>query len=201
MTLNGARLTFTGSTANLPYGDAPKSTSAWVRCSNSLTGQASAFEFGDGGVIMHARFSTFFYGAGDLTFRGHFNDLHTGRNICNGAWRHVAIVYAGFRSSVTIYVDSRSIASGTIPEAQVIPTSPGVYVGWNGNPNLVSGQPFPGSISNARIFNFALTAAQVAADFNLCAASVTTTATGSSIASATATRTLTSTRSATGSSS
>ena len=162
-------LTYNGSTTTLPSGNAPKTTTLWLTCAATVRGQ-SVFQFaasaGAGAAIQAQRFSTFLFlggAAAPLSFVGQSDDCSTAFNVCDGAWHHVAMSYAA--PTVSVYVDGAFVSSCVIAPLS-IPASPKVFVAWNGNLawGTSLGEIFQGSLSHARIFNVALSAAQVAAD-------------------------------------
>ena len=181
-----AYLTFAGSTAAVPSGDAPRSSVAWIMCpAGGLSSSGAAFEYGGGGGYTRGRFSIFVWSPTNLAFIGESNDCSTTSGVCDGSWHHVAMVYAS--PVLTVYLDGTSIRSCTLA-AQVIPSSPGVFVGWNGNLAHAGGEIFTGAISQARIFDRSLSASAVAADLGVCPSlSPTQTASASVTASQTPT--------------
>ena len=165
-----AYLTYAGSTAAVPSGNAPKTSIAWIMCrASGLSTNGAAFEFGGGGGSVRARFSVQVRSPTNIAFIGEGNDCTTSYSVCDGSWHHVATVYAS--PVLTVYVDGTIIRTCTLASAQAIPSSPGVYVGWNGNINHASGELFAGAISQARIFNVPLSASAVAADMGICQSS------------------------------
>ena len=175
---SGARLTYLGSTAGLPSGNAPRSLAAWLRCAAApnaaaSTGYAKVLGFGaEGAASAPGSFSGLYlrvansevgltgWGAGC----GAFNV-----DLCDGLWHHLAGTYTGV--SAAVYVDGAlAAACGSLGgQATALNTSasPPVYVGWNGNLGLGGGELYSGAIAGARIFALALSAAQVATDATL----------------------------------
>jgi sugar lactone lactonase YvrE len=82
---------------------------------------------------------------------------------CDSAWHHVALTYSESGSaSITGYVDGALVfvQSGTI----TLPNrnSASLRIGWSGDLNTNGGSLFAGSMSDLRIYEYPLTAAQVA---------------------------------------
>ena len=159
---NGAYLTYSGSTAALPSGSAPKSSIVWLKC--PAQSSVTAFDFGSGGCATHNRFASYIRSTQLYSFvgSGTGGDCDSIFVLCDGSWHHVAATFSG--SSVSVYVDAGIIASCTVTAPFNIPASPTVFVGWNGVLSCNGGEIWSGAITNARIFNVALSPAAIAAD-------------------------------------
>lgn len=171
----GSALTFTGSTAALPTGSAPSTSIAWVRCPGGGAGMfQSVFEWGGGGASSFAgvngqRVVLAYTGSlVELAIGGPVCAAPAASPLCDGAWHHVAITLAA-GGAVTVYYDGAAAAACTL--TLTLPPSPGVWVGWNGASAWQGGEPWlgGGAVARVRIFDRALSAAQVAADVSACA--------------------------------
>lgn len=95
---------------------------------------------------------------GGLYFVGIANDLESGVNICDGLWHSIAMTFDG--AVMVLYVDNTIVAVSS----KSLNTAPLQYfmVAWNGNFGVAGGELFTGTLSDIRVFDVALTAAQIA---------------------------------------
>ena len=87
------------------------------------------------------------------------NDLRSPSGLSTTAWSHLAVTYDG--ATMTLFVNGAQVA--TVPAAGSIVTTTGqLKIGGNS----IWGEWFNGLIDEVRVYNRALTAAQVQADMN-----------------------------------
>ncbi|MBN1274966.1 DUF4038 domain-containing protein [Candidatus Woesearchaeota archaeon] len=79
-------------------------------------------------------------------------------SVTTGEWHHVAGVYGQGR--MTLYYDGVAVASKTLSTGTVGETSNPVWIG--GQPTDPTNRPFPGMIDDVRVYERALTAAEIA---------------------------------------
>ena len=105
-------------------------------------------------------FATAVVNGGQVTFWGAHNDFSFGLIICDNSWHHIAMSYSN--PYVSAYVDGVQVYRkevGRLATAAAPPVSIGATI-WAGS--------FTGAISSARIFDRALSAGEIAADFGVC---------------------------------
>jgi hypothetical protein len=140
-------------------GNAARSIIAWVKTTNTdpqailATGTPSQSEAFN--VVMDYAYS----GNGVVGVMGFFDDFYptSGRNVSDGIWHMVAVTYDG-AGNLKIYVDGKLDNATTISYDT---TGQSNYIGRSNHPGFERG--FRGSISDPAVFNYALSAIQIAA--------------------------------------
>jgi len=104
-----------------------------------------------------------FYIGGYIGATGHFTRSNTGSGVWDGEWHHVVGTFDG--SYVRLYVDGSEVGSGVFTTRTIAYNTNNLYMGWGG----IGGSEyrFSGSMDEVRIWDFALSASQVAASYNL----------------------------------
>ena len=175
-----AILTYTGSTSAVPAGSASKSTIVWVKCSVGTT-QGTPLLVGYASSPPNLGLFSTVIENNRAYFWGQMMDTYGGMtSICDGSWHHIAMSYAN--PTVSVYVDG-ALANTLTAGALALPSDPVVALGTD----MYRG-PFSGSISDARIYDYALSASEIASDFTACPATATSTATATTSRTSTATR-------------
>jgi hypothetical protein len=141
----------------LPTGAASFSMLAWVNLSSVPAVSNVVINYGIA-VINEGRIVSVNTSAGTayLAFSGYSDDFLSSASVSTGVWHLVGATYAG-GTAITVYLDGVGYA-GTLPHA--LNTVNGVqYIGY-----FVTGAlyPFKGSILDARIYNRALSASEMA---------------------------------------
>jgi hypothetical protein len=163
---NGGILTFNGSTQ---YGSTPLSlggytaytVAAWIK--TTTTGKEITSTYGAGNVfeifiLNDGKLGVYAYGA-TLAYRASTSSVAT------GSWVHCAGVYQGSTATLNTYVNG-VLANGTLTGA-TIPTSLTVSASTVVIGNVNSGSYFfNGSMGQISIYNRALSAAEIAQNYN-----------------------------------
>jgi len=163
---NGGNLTFNGTNQ---YGSTPLSlggytaytVAAWIK--TTTTGKEIASTYGAGNVfelfiLNDGKLSVYAYGA-TLSYRASTS------SVANGSWVHCAGVYEGSTATLNTYVNG-ALANGTLTGATV-PTSLTVSASTVVIGNVNSGSYyFNGSMGQISIYNRALSADEIAQNFN-----------------------------------
>jgi len=163
---NGGILTFNGTNQ---YGSTPLSlggytaytVAAWIK--TTTTGKEIAGTYGAGNVfeffiLNDGKLSVYAYGA-TLSYRASTSSVAT------GSWVHCAGVYQGSTATLNTYVNG-ALANGTLTGATV-PTSLTVSASTVVIGNVNSGSYFfNGSMGQISIYNRALSAAEIAQNYN-----------------------------------
>ena len=144
---------------NVPVGSSPRSVFAWINLPSSATtgfytislyGQESTV---DDGVWLFVLLGQNLYFAG-----GNGNNFESPLTITPNTWHFVGYTYGG-GTSVTLYQDNQPPQTGTISQLNtIIPSGSSTFVGWDG-----INAYFSGSIDDVRMYNRALSAAEVQA--------------------------------------
>ncbi len=173
----GAALNFDGSTnfvlgANaglgFPVGSAARTISAWVKVSSPPSIDNGVFHYGTASSTGAVNFHLFLYGSTNAGKVGIGNGYGYGTllgtsNVGDGAWHNIIGVYEGAGGLARIYVDGVQQTSG------VLSTTPNTGTGtaWQiGRFQAAGPQPFRGAMDDVRIYNRALTSADVQAIYN-----------------------------------
>ena len=173
---HGYGLTFNGTTdqvslsgITLPTGNSPRTVAAWVRTSTTSPSELQVI-FGYGVNTNGRRFSFRLDGSATqrlrLEVQGGFIIGTT--QINDGNWHHVAVVVDDFNNNGTtnvnearLYVDG-SLEAVSNSGSQTMDTSASGAILIGGSPHA-TGYNFTGEIDEVKIFNSALTGAEVAA--------------------------------------
>ncbi|MDQ2769052.1 MAG: FG-GAP-like repeat-containing protein [Bacteroidota bacterium] len=143
----------TGTMALLPQGNAARTLEAWV-----LTTTSGSVIFNYGTASSNQRSGILVIG-GHLYYVGEGNDLQGNITITDGRWHHVAATYNG--TTLSLYVDGVLDVSSNPSAFGTTGTS------WNLGkriPPLTSTELLNGRLDEVRVYNVALTQAQVQAD-------------------------------------
>jgi hypothetical protein len=100
---------------------------------------------------------------GDLQFLGYDTALETVTSssaVPIGSWEHVAVTKTG--TTATLYINGAQVGSGTV--ATTTSNSNNMVIG--GRNDFISGYYLNGSIDEVRLYNSALTTAQIAGDYS-----------------------------------
>jgi hypothetical protein len=164
---NGA-LSFNGSSNyvstgvnNLPLGNSSRSAFAWIYFSAPIS---LDFVQGYGTYTTNELSGIEIYPTDEMYFSGYNNSYASSLAVPSGQWDFVGYTYSG-GTSVTVYVNGQSQTgslSGGIPLNTILQGS---------NPSIIGGatgvnQLFPGLIDDVRIYNRALSAAEIQALYN-----------------------------------
>lgn len=172
-----ATLAFSGSTAAVPTGGADVSTIVWFKClrqAANQNGNRTIFYHGADSSISRGHFATKVWKGTSLAFSSGGNDCGTTAAVCDGSWHHVAMALTSASATVALYLDGALLGPCVLDTPLAVPASPSVLIGWDGQPQFFTngtstGEVWAGSIADARIFDYALSAAAVAQDARLCA--------------------------------
>ena len=146
--------------------------SAWFKAPSSATGNRAIF---DDYNYANSNLGLYLYD-GVMNFFARYNNSNTS-GIYSGTvtyndnnWHHV--VATSDQTTGKLYVDGQLISSGAMPSPSYSGGSPVVSIGKQQHPGSSTYSWFDGSIDQYRIFDHAITAAQVTALYNETATSV-----------------------------
>ncbi len=150
---NGA---YSSNQSKLPFGISPRAMTIWVGGTNPIGG---IFTYGSG--VQYQRFYLAINGTGNAF------DMDTWFYGCNadvvfptgGGWNFVATVFDG--TTDTMYLNGSIVGSCAMPLLDTIQPSYGVAIGSRGGD-----YNFTGFLSDARIYNRALSASEIQALYN-----------------------------------
>jgi hypothetical protein len=147
-------------TNNWPGGNSDRSVSAWFKTSSPI--QSNLFTFGDGNRN-NTRFSLLlnYPGAGKISFVGEGNDHHISTSSFSNAWMLSVITLSGNKG--TVFLNSENIASFN----KVLNTDGSMPLVIGSNSLTRNDEFFNGSIDDVRVYDRALSAAEVAALYQL----------------------------------
>ena len=188
----GRALSFNGSTSRVTIPDAASlhlttamTLEAWVNKSATNAGWRDVVYKGDDNYYLSSSSSPANRPAGGGIIGGSYGEVFGSTSLATNAWTHLAVTYDG--ASVQLYVNGSQVAS--IPKQGALSTSL--------NPLTIGsdplyGQYFQGMIDEVRVYNVALSAAQIQLDM-----ATPITSTGSDTSPPSAPGTLTATASGT----
>ena len=136
---------------NLPLGNTARTIQAWVKTTQN-TGGGAIMTYGN--LTSNNRFALYQSG-GKLNFVAELNDYNTNATINDGVWHHIAATHDG--TSLKVYLDGVQV--GTTQAKTFATTGSQLSIGYRG----VSGEFFRGDIDEVRIWDRALTAAEIVA--------------------------------------
>lgn len=143
-----------------PVGNGSYSVSVWVRpTAETCANEAPIFCWGEGKDrrLSYLRFAS----ATRLKFSNFSEDFEvTVPEMANGAWHHVAVVYDGDTRRKTVYVDGASVGSTTAGAALDVPRMTSFRLGHG----CINNKTYAGDMDECQVFNYALTAEEVAAE-------------------------------------
>ncbi len=155
-----------------PDGDDSYSVSLWIRpTSAACTDETPLFCWGD----MHDRRFSYLRFASEtaLRFSNWSEDFSaTVPKMSDGAWHHVVVVYDSAARRKTVWFDGAAAGTTATGGALDVPRSAAFQVGHGS----VNGKTYSGDMDELQVFNYALSADEVASEFAL-AAPATTSAT------------------------
>ncbi len=156
LNFDGASDRITGTNPNLPQGNSPRTIEAWVR--NSTGNDMTIFNYGNINVATNQIYTLHLYNG--VYIIGYFNDINTGYNINDGNWHHVAVSHDGTNSR--IYVD------GVLINTTSITYNTNGYDFQIGASNRNGSYLYnlSGSLDEIRVWNVALTEADILATMN-----------------------------------
>lgn len=145
----GNALVFNGTSAGVVVNDANSldltsamTLEAWVRPTATFSNWRAVIEKGGGAYSLHA-----------TTGANHPAKLPV------NVWSHLALTYDG--AMMRLYVNGVPVDGGSARTGAITTSAAALYLGRN-----ESGDYFPGSIDEVRVYNRALTQAQIQADMN-----------------------------------
>jgi hypothetical protein len=144
--------------ANVPQGASARTLSLWVKTTAAPTSQ-SLFTYGSFAAGKEFGLLT---STNNAYFVGFNADLSSAKNITDNAWHHVAATYDG--AQLSLYVDGVQVATKSI----VLNTT-GTDFAIGQSISQPGREPFAGSLSDIRIYNRVLTAAELTAAASLAA--------------------------------
>jgi hypothetical protein len=167
-------LSFNGSSSHvsipassaLEMGNSGVTIATWVRNEVSYTSEKMLLEHSVWGASNTYQLTTF----GNSTLAFNFPSLHgndgsltTSFNFSDGAWHHVVAAFDDAGNSVSLYVDGTLRNSKTSNQSIGVAGPSPTYIGSRGG----SSHFFPGQLDDVRIYNRALTPADVSELFNM----------------------------------
>lgn len=171
----GEALSFDGSTGMInggspgtgfPVGGSARTISAWVKITNPATTDNAILHYGTyGGSPPAVNFHLFVTGSGSKVGFGNgygFGVIQGTTSIADGQWHNVVGVYEGTGTNIArIYVDGVQQSSGTLTTAP----NTGTATPWRIGNFMAGGGAFRGLMDDVRIYNRALSPADLQAIF------------------------------------
>jgi len=157
---NGASSVISFSNSGFPSNN--MCVSAWVKPSATFLANGISGIVAWGNTLAGQRRSLVYYSSGELGFSGAYAAANfTGTTVLStGVWSHVAFTISG--STVTLYINGAFEASGTVTLNSYSSTT-----GFIGRTETTStNEHFNGSIDQVKIFDRAITAAEVTTLYN-----------------------------------
>jgi hypothetical protein len=157
-------LSFDGTNQYVSIGNAASlqlstgTASAWVKSSSCSSGFCAI-------VLKQFAYGAFIVSSGDLIIYdwGNGATRDTGINIADGKWHHIAFSFQdGVTNGSVVYLDGLPVLTTTIA---IFGQDTEVEIG-RGGPNGGATQPLNGSVDDVRIYNRALTPAEVSMLYN-----------------------------------
>lgn len=148
-----------------PDGDDSYSVSVWIRpTASACTDETPIFCWGK----ENSRRFSYLRFASEMTLR--FSNWGedfsvTVPKMSDGAWHHVAVVYDSSARRKTVYFDGALAGATTTGGALDVPRSAAFQVGHGS----VNGKTYSGDMDELQVFNYALSADEVASEFALAA--------------------------------
>jgi glucose/arabinose dehydrogenase/chitodextrinase len=162
----GGALAFDGSSASVIVPDSASldlttgmTLEAWVNPSTALTGWKDVIYKGDDNYYLMGCSSSL-APAGGGKFAGVYGEVFGTGALAPNTWTHLAATYDG--ATLKLYVNGVLVAS-TVQTGALTPSTNPLSIG--GDP--IYGQYFAGLIDEVRVYNTALTQAQVQTDMNI----------------------------------
>lgn len=158
----------TGSSSGLPTGNAPRTMCGWIQTTN--TARQAYFGYGASGAGEAFVVELGITGAGVVYFVGYADDLAGTINIADGNWHHVAVVYDG--TTAYLYVDGVLDTSSAMPLGT--PSGSTFTIFQQVYEDGATYWPASGSVKDVRVYNAALTGAEILSIANGTAGTSTT---------------------------
>jgi hypothetical protein len=162
----------------LPSGDASASVAAWISCApffstncesvSSVKAHAAVARWGVPGSATSPALWQKFFGILVATAAQPVRNSSAGTQIswpflfpvCDGTWVHAALVHNASDNALTAFVNG-NVFGATTATFSIPATRTALALGFNGDNSSCAGEPFPGSYSDVRVFDRALSAAEV----------------------------------------
>lgn len=143
-----------------PVGNGSYAVSVWIRpTAETCANEAPIFCWGKGNDrrLSYLRFVS----GTKLKFSNYGEDFEVAvPEMADGAWHHVAVVYDGDVRRKTVYVDGVSVGSTTTGAALDVPRAKSFLLGHG----CINDKTYAGDMDECQVFNYALTAEEVAAE-------------------------------------
>ncbi|HMS83318.1 MAG TPA: DUF4347 domain-containing protein, partial [Nitrospira sp.] len=131
---------------------------AWVNLTAPDTNGASVISLGDSVSFRVDDASQYLVG---FVYDGSgWQEVRTSAVVAGTGWRHVAFSFSDSGNLGTVYLDGTAIGTATITASINYTLNPNSFIGKHGNGNTTF--DFNGTIDDARVYNRALSAAEVA---------------------------------------
>ena len=170
----GSALVFNGTSALVGINDSASlhlttamTLEAWVNPSTVDGAWRDVIYKGNDNYYLEATSSHSAVPGGGGVFGGGGTTVYGAAPLAVNAWTHLAVTYDG--ATLRLYVNGTQVSSVTLAGNILVSTNP-LQIGGDG----IFGQFFRGMIDEVRVYNLALTAAQVQADMNQPVGSVPT---------------------------
>lgn len=161
-TINGAYKMTSGTSgstatlANLPSGSSARSVSVWVKFYTLPTSGDFSYVFGYGGAANNSAYGLSAYGASGTSLYnyGYNNDMvYNPAGLVAGNWYHIVTVYDG--TTAKLYLNGNLVLSSSKTWNTTASTT--FYLGKS----FGASTNFNGAVDDLKIFNYALTAADI----------------------------------------
>ncbi|MBU6320949.1 four helix bundle protein [Patescibacteria group bacterium] len=169
LSFNGTNQYTTTGTTSFPTGSSARSVFAWIYVAGSTGNEQDVFSYGNGGTTVQASnfgmqasgLKLFFssWGSGSATF-------NSSLSVTTGTWHFVGYTLTS-SGTATLYLDGTSAQATGMSVGTVIPAVSDASVIGSGPNGQESGRYFDGKIDDVRIYNRALSAADVARLYQL----------------------------------
>lgn len=148
---NGSSSYITIPQGSLPVGSSSRTVSLWIK--TTQTSLAELFGYGVDGTNLYYAININ-ASAGKIGTAFYANDHNFSASVVDGVWHHIVSTYNG--NTVTMYVDGNSVGSAT---------AGAINTGSGGTPKIGK-YNYTGSIDQIRIYDSALSAANVTTLYN-----------------------------------
>jgi hypothetical protein len=154
---------YVGTGANsLPLGSSPRSMFAWVYPTGSTSNIYTIYAYGGNGSSTTASVFRIEYPAGNLWWSAGGDDINSGFIVTPNTWHFVGYTYTG-GTILTLYYDGKSQAQSMAQMNTILTGSDPSAIGtYSNGPKYY----FQGLIDDVRIYNRALSAAEIQAMYN-----------------------------------
>lgn len=159
LSFNGSSSYVSGSDTSLPSGTSPSTQTLWFKANSTCSNQV-LFVYGTGSAH-HSRGITCNSNTSILLF-GYADDYSFTVPAMGTTWHYITSVFDG--STITLYFDGKYIGSNTTSWNTTLSGT------WYIGKNFGASNYFNGTIDEVKVYPFALTASEVALDYNHSAA-------------------------------